>query len=159
MASQRRRCKRLVPANCQIFALFYPALTFSLNGESIPNNNMARISVNDFTVSESFTDALACRSELTEDETHPSTHGYLQPDGNSPIPGGDDPNLSPTGVIERGWDTRRDVADNHRFHYLRRRNTNAEEGFYNCHIIADLNTPVGLYILHPSESPLSHDIQ
>ena len=120
---------------------------------------MARISVNDITVSTSFSNALVCRSELTEDETGQSSHGYLVADGNSPISGGEGPNISPFGAIERGWDTRRDVADNHRLHYLRRRSSNAEEGFYNCHIQNDLNTPVGLYILHPSESPSSHDIQ
>ena len=120
---------------------------------------MSRIRVDDFTVSESFSNALVCRSERTEAETGVSTHGYLQADGNSPITGGDDPNIPRNGPIERGWDTRRVVADNHRFHYLRRRSSNAEEGFYNCHIQNDLNTPVGLYILHPSESPSSHDIQ
>ena len=123
---------------------------------------MARISVNDIALNSNgngFDGALVCRSERTEAQTGESTHGYLQANGNSPVTGGNDPNLSPNGVIERGWDTRRDVADNHRFHYLRRRSSNAEEGFYNCHIQSDLNTPAGLYILHPSESPSSHDIQ
>ena len=135
-----------------MIALLYAGLTFSLNGESIPNNNMARISINDFTVSTNLSNALVCRFELTEDETGISTHGYLQADGNSPITSGNDPNLSPNGPIERGWDTIRDVADNHRFHYLRKCRSNAEEGYYNCHIQHDLNTPVGLYNLHPSES-------
>ena len=123
---------------------------------------MARISVNDIALNlngNGFDGALVCRSELAEVVTSPFTNGFLVGDGNSPITGGDDPNISPNGVIERGWDTRRGTADNHRFHYLRRRNTTAEEGFYNCHIPSDLNTPVGLYILHPSESPSSHDIQ
>ena len=138
-------------------SLLSPGLTFSLNGEPIPNNNMARISVNDITVSTSFSNALVCRSERTKDETNEFTHGYLQANGTNPITGGDDPNIFTT--VERGWDTRRDVANNHRFHYLRRRDDNPEEGFYNCHIQSDLNTPVGLYILYPSESPSSHDIQ
>ena len=121
---------------------------------------MSRISVNDFTVSTNLNNALVCRSELTEAQTNPSTHGYLQADGNSPITGGDGPHLSFNGPIERGWDTRRGTADNRRVHYLRRRLTDApEEGYYNCHIQGDLNTPVGLYILYPSESPSSHDIQ
>ena len=123
---------------------------------------MARISVNDIALNSNgngFDSALVCRSELTPDETNPSTHGYLQADGNSPITGGDDPNLSPNGPIERGWDTRRVVTVNHRLHYLRRRSSNAEEGYYNCHIQDDLNNPAGLYILHPSESPSSYDIQ
>ena len=150
------------PVKAQSVALFYPGLTFSLNEEPIPNNNMARISVNDTTLNSDgngFDGALVCRSELTEAETNQFTHGYLQADGNSPITGGNGPNIPHNGPIERGWDTRRDVADNHRLHYLRRHSSNAEEGFYNCHIQGDLNTPVGLYILHPSESPSSHDIQ
>ena len=137
---------------------FSPGLTFSLNGQSIPNNNMSRISVNDFTVSESFSNALICRSNLTEDKTNPYTHGYLQADGNSPIIGAVGPVILPYGPPDRGWDTRRVVADNHRLHYLRRRSSSAEEGYYNCHIQSDINTPVGLYILYPSESP-SHDPQ
>ena len=118
---------------------------------------MSRISVNDIGVNSDgngFNGALICRSELTEDETNPSTHGYLQADGNSPITGGDGPVILPHPHLgqERGWDTRRGVSDNHRFHYLRRRRTAAEEGYYNCHIENDTNTPTGLYILHPSES-------
>ena len=124
---------------------------------------MARIRVNDIALNSAgsgFDGALICRSELTEAETGESTHGYLQSDGNSPLSGGDDVAvIFPYGNPERGWDTRRGTADNHRLHYLRRRSSNAEEGFYNCHIQSDLNTPAGLYILHPSESPSSHGIQ
>ena len=73
---------------------------------------MSRIRVDDFTVSESFSNALVCRSERTEAETGVSTHGYLQADGNSPITGGDGPAILPYGDSERGWDTRRGTADN-----------------------------------------------
>ena len=122
---------------------------------------MARISVNDIALSDGngFDGALVCRSELSVDDVGEFTHGFLVGDGNSPISGGDGPVILPFGQIERGWDTRRVVADNHRFHYLRRRSSNAEEGFYSCNMQNDSNTPVGLYILHPSESPSSHDIQ
>ena len=123
---------------------------------------MARISVNDIALNSNgngFDGALVCRSELTAAQTGESTHGYLVANGTSPIFGDDDPVILPFGDPERGWDTRRGTADNHRFHYLRRRSSNAEEGFYNCHIQSDLNTPAGLYILHPSESPSSHDMQ
>ena len=135
-----------------------PGLTLSLNGQSIPNNNMSRISVNDIALNSNgigFNGALVCHSELTEYETGTSSHGYLQADGNSPITGGNDPVIFPYGDSERGWDTRRDVANNHRFHFLRRRSSSAEEGYYNCHIQSDINTPTGLYILYPSESPYS----
>ena len=131
-----------------------PGITFSLNGQSIPNNNMARISINNFFVSESLSNALVCRSELTADETGNYTHGYLVGNGTAPLPTADDgPVILPYGLPERGWDTRRAVEDNHRFHYLRRRDDNPEEGYYNCRITGDLNTPVGLYILYPSEFP------
>ena len=121
---------------------------------TIPNDNMARISVTDFTVSDDFEDAFVCRAELTG----PSelTAGYLVADGTSPIEGGDGPLILHYGPIERGWDTRRDVSGNRRFHYLRRRQNSSEEGYYNCHIQGDMNTPRGLYILYPSEFPY-HD--
>ena len=123
---------------------------------------MARISVDDIAFSNGidFNSALVCRSELTEAETNQFTHGFLQSDGNSPITGGDGPVILPfsTECPERGWDTRRGVDGDRRVHYLRRRNSNAEEGYYNCVIEFDLNTPTGLYILHPSESPSSHGI-
>ena len=130
----------------------FPGVTFSLNGQSIPNNNMYRISINDFFVSESLSHALVCRSELTANETGNYTHGYLVGNGTAPLAtSGDGPVILPYGPPERGWDTRRTVEDNHRFHYLRRWNDTPEEGYYNCHIMHDLNTPVGLYILYPSE--------
>ena len=130
-------------------------LTFSLNGQFIPNNNMSRISINDFFVSKILSNALVCRSELTANETGNYTHGYLVGSGTAPLAtSGDGPVILPYGPPERGWDTKRDVENNHRFHYLRRRDDNPEEGYYNCRINRDLNTPVGLYILYPSEPTL-----
>ena len=120
----------------------------------IPNDNISRISVTDFTVSDDFEDALVCRAELTG--TSELTAGYLVADGNSPIQAGDGPVILYYGDPERGWDTRRVVSGNRRFHYLRRRENSSEEGYFNCHIPNDLNTPAGLYILYPSESPY-HD--
>ena len=121
----------------------------------IPNDNMARISVTDFTVSDDFEDAFVCRAELTG----PSelSAGYLVANGTSPIEGGIGPVILHYGPTERGWDTRRVISDNHRrFHYLRRRQSSSEEGYYNCHIDGDMNSLTGLYILYPSESPY-HD--
>ena len=59
-------------ASCAYFAVLSPwdwciissspGLTFSLNGQSIPNNNVSRISVNDFTISDDVERALQCFS-------------------------------------------------------------------------------------------------
>ena len=99
---------------------------------------------------------LECRAELTEAETSQFTTGYLVADGDSPIQGGDGPLIFHYGPTERGWDTRRVVSGNRRFHYLRRRQNSSEEGYYSCNIQGELNSPAGLYILYPSESPY-HD--
>ena len=133
-----------------------PGLTFRLNGMDIPNDNISRISVTNFTVSSSNSDGLECRSERTAAETSQYTNGYLVADGNSPIQRDDGPIIPHNGDPERGWDTRRGFSDNHRFHYLRRRQSSSEEGYYNCHIDGDMNSLAGLYILYPSESPY-HD--
>ena len=122
----------------------------------IPNDNISRISVTNFTVSDSNSDGLECRSERTEAQTLVFTNGYLVADGDSPIQAGDGPVILHFGAPERGWDTRRVVSDNRRFHYLRRRENNPEEGYYSCSIPGDMNSPTGLYILYPSESPY-HD--
>ena len=57
------------------------------------------------------------------------------------------------GVITRGWDTRRAVENGRRVHYLRRREQTPEEGYYSCDLEKDINNPVGVYILYPSEWP------
>ena len=134
-----------------------PGLTFRLNGMDIPNDNMARISVTDFTIVSdelALGNALVCRAELTG--TSQFTAGYLVADGTSPIQAGNDPLINWYGDPERGWETRRDVIGNRRFHYLRRQESSCEEGYYSCSIPGDLNSPTGLYILYPSESPY-HD--
>ena len=123
---------------------------------TIPNDNIFRISVTNFIVSSSNSDGLECRSERTEADTSEFTAGYLVANGTSPIESGIDPVILHYGPTERGWDTRRVVSDNRRFHYLRRRESSSEEGYYSCHIQSDLNAPAGLYILYPSESPY-HD--
>ena len=124
---------------------------------TIPNDNISRISVTNFTVSSNNSDGLECRSERTTADTVQYTAGYLVADGDSPIESGIGPVISHNGAPpERGWDTRRVVSGNRRFHYLRRRQSSSEEGYFNCVIPGDINTPAGLYILYPSESPY-HD--
>ena len=58
-----------------------PGLTFRLNGMDIPNDNIFRISVTNFTVSSSNSDGLECRSECTEADTSVFTNGYLVANG------------------------------------------------------------------------------
>ena len=130
-----------------------PGLTFRLNGMDIPNDNIFRISVTNFTVSSSNSNGLECRAERTEAQTSEFTNGYLVANGTSPIQAGI---ILYYGDPERGWDTRRVVSGNRRFHYLRRRESSSEEGYYSCNIQGELNSPAGLYILYPSESPY-HD--
>ena len=65
-----------------------PGVTFSLNGVSIPNNNISRISVTDFTVSTRNSDGLQCHSECTEGQISQNAAGYLVPDGGSLITSG-----------------------------------------------------------------------
>ena len=122
----------------------------------IRNDNMARISVTDFTVSGDFENALVCRAELTG--TSEFTAGFLVADGDSAIEGGDGPVILHYGPTERGWDTRRGFSGNRRFHYLRRRQSSSEEGYYSCNIQGELNTPRGLYILYLSESPYNDTV-
>ena len=133
-----------------------PGLTFRLNGMDIRNDNISRISVTNFTVSDSNSNGLECRSELTEAETQMYTAGYLVADGDSPIQTGNGPAIPHNGAQERGWDAKRVVSGNRRFHYLRRRQSSCEEGYFNCVIPDDMNFLTGLYILYPSESPY-HD--
>ena len=57
------------------------------------------------------------------------------------------------GAITRGWDSRREEENGRRVHYLRRREQTPEEGYYSCDLEHDINNPVGVYILYPSEWP------
>ena len=61
--------------------------------------------------------------------------------------------ITHTGAITRGWDTRRGEDNGRRVHYLRRRRQTPEEGYYSCDLEFDINNPVGVYILYPSEWP------
>ena len=57
------------------------------------------------------------------------------------------------GPITRGWGTERVEEGGRRVHYLRRRQQTPEEGYYSCDLQGDINNPVGVYILYPSEWP------
>ena len=112
---------------------------------------MARISVTDFTISDRNSNGLECRSELTAAQTSEFTNGFLVADGDSPVQAGDGPVILPYGPTERGWDTRRVVSGNRRFHYLRRRQTSSEEGYFSCIIVrwqdCTYSTPVSPHIM------------
>ena len=101
-----------------------------------------------------FSSVLRAQSEQTiTDGVDPFSHGYLVGDGTSPIATGyqSPENIDPFGIITRGWGGQRPDEDGHRVYYLRRRQQSSEEGFYNCHMPGDTNSPAGLYILYPSE--------
>ena len=62
-------------------------------------------------------------------------------------------NIVHYGASTRGWDSRREEENGRRVHYLRRRQQTPEEGYYSCDLQRDINNPVGVYILYPSEWP------
>ena len=148
--------------NIMLYSYFFivcVGLTISLNGQTIPNNNMSRISVYDFEITsqdDDFTSALRCQSELTTaDGVTMNTNGCLVGDGDGPITcNHPSPNrIHASGAHKRGWRTSRINDDGYRVLNLTRRTENPEEGYYNCHMSGDINTLSGLYILYPSKSP------
>ena len=131
-------------------------LTWSLDGNSIPTNNITRISVYDFDENDgtNFDASLRAVSELNSTIVRFS-NACIIGDGTSAIDcqlysvG----HITHIGPITRGWDTRRGEDNDHRVHYLRRRQQTPEEGYYSCDLEHDINNPVGVYILYPSEWP------
>ena len=156
---------RLVCAVDFSFLWLSPGIVFFLNGRSIPNNNMSRISVYDFQVVSNEAElneldtslALRCQFELLD--LGRFTRACIVNSGDSPIqcifP---DPNLRVIGALIRGWGSRRGELDVpggvNRTIYVWRREQTPEEGYFNCHNFrTDTNDPAGLYILYPSEWP------
>ena len=132
-----------------------PGLTWSLNGNSIPTNNVARISVYDFDANGTFDGSLRAESERPVADVEFS-NGCIIGNGTSVINcayGGVGHITHYGGNITRGWDTRRVEENGRRVHYLRRQEQTPEEGYYSCHLQGDTNSPRGLYILYPSEWP------
>ena len=142
-----------------------PGILLSRDGQSIPNNDMARISVNDFEVATSETDtslALRCQWETLQGPDEGRFHYACHvPDGNGPI---NCPATNPNSIIisgdtiTRGWSShRQDEASGQNFiriHYIWRREQTAQEGYFSCYSFGtDTNDPAGLYILYPSEWP------
>ena len=139
-----------------------PGIVFSQDGQSIPNNDMARISVYDFEVATSETDtSLALRCQWETPGVGRFTYSCHVPDGNGPIDcPANNPNITiNTGdTITRGWSVSRgnegSGEDVIRIHYIWRREQTAQEGYFSCYNFGlDTNDPAGLYILYPSEWP------
>ena len=130
-------------------------MIFSLNGQSIPNNNMSRISVYDFQISMNEMDtssALRCQFERTDLNVFGNyTYACHVGDGDSPIMCRPPDQI----FITEGWRSKRSVEDGHRIHYVWRGEETPEEGYFTCHNFgSDYNDPAGLYILYPSELSL-----
>ena len=131
-------------------------LTWSLDGNSIPTNNISRISVYNFTENDgnNFDGSLKAVSELPVADV-PFSNGYIVGDGTSVVCCGFGlvGHIPHYGASTRGWDTRREEENGRRVHYLRRRQQTPEEGYYSCSLEVDINSPRGVYILYPSEWP------
>ena len=129
-------------------------LTWSLNGNSIPTNNISRISVYDFDENSgnNFDGSLRAESELPV-TTVVFSNACIIGDGTSAIDcmRNGVGHITHFGAITRGWDTRREEENGRRVHYLRRRQQTPEEGYSSCDLEGDINNPVGVYILYPSE--------
>ena len=144
------------------FLLLSLGIVFSLDGQSIPNNDMARISVYDFQVVSSEVDtssALKCQWETPG--VGRFTYACQDPDGDSPIvcrSSNQESIILSGDTITRGWsNSRADESSGQgiiRIHYIWRREQIPEEGYFSCYNFGtDANDPAGLYILYPSEWP------
>ena len=131
-----------------------PGLTFSLNGNSIPTNNISRISVYDLDENGDLDGSLRAESELPVADV-PFSNGWIVGNGTSPISCCQEtPGFIPlNGPVTRGWDVEREEETGRRVHYLRRLEQTPEEGYYSCNLQVDINSPRGVYILYPSEWP------
>ena len=119
-------------------------MTFSLNGNSIPNDGSGHVRVT--TISDTNGNALICRSGK------PVSRGgdwYLHPTEMST----DDGDRIGSPPPDRGW--RRNIAADSQGQQqvrLRRATATAEEGVFTCDIPGDFGTPVSVGIYYPSKS-------
>ena len=126
----------------------------STNG-TIPNNNMSRISLEEFLVlgpMDPRVRGLFCVSERTQNYIS-KYYGCLVGDGNGSIQcacGGQQA-ISPSAEETRGWLGRGGSSGDHRLFILTRRLENAEEGYFNCVMTRDIYPLSGLYILYSSK--------
>ena len=114
----------------------------------------------DFDENGNLAGSLRAESELPTTDV-PFSNGWLVGNGTSPISCcGNTPGfISIFASVTRGWNLQREYEDGRTVHYLRRLEQTPEEGYYSCHINGqgntpvDSNSPVGVYILYPSEWP------
>ena len=143
-------------SQCVMYNNYSAGVIMTLNGQSFLNDNMSRTGVDVFEIVislDDFSSALRCQSELTIADVTEFTHMCVVGGGNSPINCTYDDGISlhPNGGISRGWSGNRANEGTHRVYYLRRREENPEEGYFNCFMPDDINPLSGLYILYPSE--------
>ena len=122
-----------------LFSIVATGLTFSVRGDSIPNDGSVDIGDNN-------DNALLCRSGL------PISSGgdwYLHPTQQSI----DEDNKIVSPPADRGWSMNRDSdSEDHLIMRLRRASDTAEEGMFTCNMPGEFNTPVSVGIYYPSES-------
>ena len=127
-------------------------MTFSLRGDSIPNNGSGRVLITDINPNgDSDEDALICQSEISFPGNNPFGDWYLH---STELSTDDhDRIVSNHGIPDRGWLRNRAIdSQGHYLVRLRRASDTADEGVFTCHIPGDSNTPVSLDIYYSSES-------
>ena len=119
-------------------------MTFTLRGDSIPNDGSGRVNIND--IGSTNGNALICRSGIATSEEgdwflHPTE---MSTDVDDRIVSEDAP--------YRGWTVTRTVdSEGHHLMRLRRRSDFAEEGMFTCDFPRDGDTPRYVGVYHPSE--------
>ena len=128
--------------------LLFPGVTFSLKGNSIPNDG-SRVLITDINPNgDNDEDALICRSETTISGLG---DWYLHPTLPSINP--EDRIASHDQPPDRGWLSKLDIdSEGHRLVRLRRASDTAEAGVFTCHIPGDIGTSASVIIYYPRES-------
>ena len=126
-------------------------MTFSLNGNSIPNDGSGRVRVTD--IGDNDEDALICRSGKAVSD---GGQWYLHPTEMSTDDDGD--RIGSGGVPDRGWHRNRATdSEGHRLVRLKRATDTAEEGVFTCDIPGEFGTPVTVGIYYPCEHNYQYD--
>ena len=128
--------------------LHFPGVTFSLKGNSIPNNG-SRVLITDINPDgDNDEDDLICRSETTISRLSGIGDWYLHPTRVSTSPGD-----RITGQLpDRGWLSILALdSESHRLVRLRRASDTAEEGVFTCDIPGDIGTFASVIIYYASE--------
>ena len=121
-------------------------MTFSLRGNSIPNDGSGRVLITNITTNrEKNEDALTCHSDMPTDE---KGNWYLHPTQQSID---EDDRIVSTDVSDRGWHRNRaSDSEGHQIVRLRRDSSTALEGVFTCRFAVNNLGSVGIY--YSSES-------